>query len=165
MKTTVIIRHLLTISVLALLASCASVPMAPPEQDAASKTFTAPPSNRAGVYVFRNSSFGSALKKTVFIDGIAIGETARYVFLHREIEPGKHTLSTESEFSNNDLVFEASGGNNYFFRQYIKFGVIVGGAKLETVNEEKGKKGVLACKEALGFTSVPASAKKTTPKQ
>jgi hypothetical protein len=37
-------------------------------------------------------------------------------------------------------MFEA--GKNYFIRQYIKMGVFVGGAGLEQVPEEQGKKDI-----------------------
>jgi hypothetical protein len=37
---------------------------------------------------------------------------------------------------------------NYFVRQYVKLGVFVGGANLEVVPAEEGKKGVLECELA-----------------
>lgn len=52
--------------------------------------------------------------------------------------------STESEFSENAFKFVAEAGLNYFIRQYIKMGVFVGGANLEIVSKEEGKKGVLS---------------------
>jgi Protein of unknown function (DUF2846) len=145
------IKSFILASMLALSASCASVPMASAEQDAASKTFAEPAAGKAGLYVYRRDAFvGQALKKDVFIDGVLIGETASGVFFHRPISPGSHTLSTESEFSANDLEFIAEPRMNYFFEQYIKMGVFVGGANLMAMDEEAGKKGVLECMEALG---------------
>jgi hypothetical protein len=127
----------------ALLSGCASVPMAPVEQDAALKTFSKPASDKAGLYVFRNTFVGQALKKTVSLDGSVIGETANKVYFYREISPGQHTLSTESEFSDNEVTFLAESETNYFAEQYIKLGVFVGGANVQIVSEEDGKKGVL----------------------
>jgi hypothetical protein len=141
-------RSLLLIATLAVLTGCASVPMAPKEQDAASKTFSAPADNMAGVYIYRNSFAGKALKKTLFIDDVAIGKTANAVYFHREVTPGEHTLATESEFGNNVLKFNAEAGKNYFFQQYIKMGVFVGGSGLQAVSEEEGKENVLQCNEA-----------------
>ena len=72
-----------------------------------------------------------------------IGENAPDVFFYEEVEGDKfHTISTESEFSPNDLIVKVKSGMRYFIRQYIKFGVFVGGAALELVDEEKGKKEV-----------------------
>lgn len=135
---------------LALLAGCASVPMATPEDDAASKTFAAPPDGKAGLYVFRNTWVGQAVRKTIYLDGAPIGETANEVFLHCFVAPGRHKLSTESEFSNNDVEWTADAGQNYFFRNYIKMGLFVAGANLEQVTAEVGKENVLQCKRALG---------------
>lgn len=127
----------------ALLSGCASVPMAPVERDASLKTFTQPTEGKAGLYIFRNTFAGQALKKTISIDGSVIGETANKVYFFREISPGEHTLSTESEFGNNSLNFTAESGENYYVEQYIKVGVFVGGANLRMVSEEEGKQKVL----------------------
>lgn len=135
---------LLAIGFLAMV-GCASVPMASNEEDAAAKQFTAPPSDKAGVYVYRNSFVGQALKKSLTLDGTLLGETVNKTYFYKSVAPGSHTLSTESEFGNNSIVFEAVGGKNYYARQYIKIGVFVGGANLELVGEEEGRKEVLEC--------------------
>lgn len=54
----------------------------------------------------------------------------------------EHKVSTESEFSPNDLLVNTESGKNYFVQQYIKLGVFVGGAGLELIDEEEGKKEV-----------------------
>lgn len=139
---------LLTLVVSTYLTGCASVPMASVERDHERKEFAIPPQETAGLYIYRNSSFGGALKKTVFVDGVVVGETAPMTYFYMDVKPGIHVLSTESEFSNNDLELNTQGGKNYFVRQYIKFGVFVHGANLELVPEEEGKQGVLECKLA-----------------
>jgi hypothetical protein len=140
------------------LAGCASVPMTSNELDTQAKTFAPPPADQAGLYVFRNSAFGAALSKTVSIDGVVIGKTAKDVYFYRLIAPGEHTLSTESEFGDNFLTLRAEAGKNHFVRQYIKMGVFIGGSNLEIVSEEDCKKGVLECKRAQPMAPVPAPA-------
>lgn len=149
MKTTVSLRSLMLIAALALLTGCASVPMAPKEQDATSKTFKAPSANMAGVYIYRNSFVGKALTKRLSIDGVLIGETANGVYFHREVTPGEHTLTTQAEFGDNELKFNAQAGKNYFFQQYIKMGTFKGSAGIQAVSEEEGKQNVLQCSEAM----------------
>lgn len=138
----------LSMAGLSILSGCATVPLAPAEEDTARKTFSAPPQGSTGLYIYGNSTFGGALKKSVYIDGELIGESAPLTYFYREISPGEHRLSTESEFGENDLLINTEAGQNYFVRQYIKMGVFVGGANLELVTEEAGKKGVLECKLA-----------------
>ena len=133
------------ISSAVLLFGCASVKMAPKEIDSALKNFTPPPSDKAGLYIYRNSAVGSALTKEVYVDSVLIGETANKVFFYVKISPGVHTLSTESEFSENSITFQADGGKNYFAEQYIKMGIFFGGANIEMVDEEVGMKEVLEC--------------------
>ena len=140
------LRSLLCTASLAglLLASgCASVPMASATQDAALKKFASPTADKAGLYVYRNSFVGQALKKNVYVDGEYLGESANKVYFYKEVTPGQHNLSTESEFSDNAISFLAQGGNNYFAEQYIKMGVFVGGANVKMVSEAEGKKNVL----------------------
>jgi len=132
----------------AFMTGCASVPMASPDQDMTMKKFDLPADGKSGVYVYRDSFVGQALKKSLYIDGKLIGETANKVYFFKEVEPGEHTLSTESEFSNNDLKFTAESGKNYFFEQYIKMGAFVGGANVKAVSESEGKAGVSQCKLA-----------------
>jgi hypothetical protein len=127
---------------IALLSGCASVPMESPEQDKALKAFPTPPQDKAGLYVFRDSSLGPILKKTVTLDNQVIGETAINTYFYREISPGPHVLATESEFGENTLNLTAEAGKNLFVRQYIKMGVFVGGANLEQVSDSEGRKGV-----------------------
>ena len=126
-----------------LFAGCASVPMEGMEETSIAKKFNPPVEGNSGLYIYRNSFVGQALKKDVWVDGKCIGESAPYVFFYKEVEGDKsYKISTESEFSPNDLLIKVKSGIHYFIRQYIKLGVFVGGAGLELVNEEKGKKDV-----------------------
>lgn len=146
-------KHLLVgaIIVVSLLAGCASVPMAPMEQDIALKAFSQPAANMAGLYIYRNSFIGQALKKNIYVDGVFLGETANKTYFYKEITPGQHQISTGSEFSDNAITFQAEGGKNYFARQYIKVGLFVGGADLEMVSEQEGMEEVRKCNLARKY--------------
>lgn len=121
-------------------AGCASVPMESNEKSMLAKEFNSPPDDKSGLYIYRSGSFGGALKKDIWVDETCIGESAPNVFFYTEVECNKeHKLSTESEFSPNDLVVKTECGKNHFFSQYIKMGVFVGGANIKQVNETKGK--------------------------
>jgi hypothetical protein len=144
------------------LAGCASVPMASKEQDTALKSFNTPAKDKSGVYIYRNSSYGSALKKKLTIDETVIGESAMNVYFYHVVEPGKHKISTESEFGDNHIDLTTEGGKNYFVEQYIKMGVFVGGSNLKTATEAEGKKGVLACSLAASNNAIIPSVASTT---
>ena len=137
-------KVLTTIAVTALLATgCTSVPMEPKEKSELAKQYNSPSEGKAGLYVYRSGSFGGALKKDVWLNGKCVGETAPNIFFYEEVEGNsEHKLSTESEFSPNDLLVKTESGKNYFVSQFIKMGVFVGGAGVELVDEEKGKKQV-----------------------
>ncbi len=130
----------ITAVMVSFLTGCASVPMENKEQSESAKKFTSPADGNAGLYIYRSGSFGGALKKDIWVNGKCIGESAPNVFFYEEVPAGKeHKISTESEFSPNDLIIKAEVGKHYFIQQYIKMGVFVGGAGVELVAEEKGK--------------------------
>lgn len=123
-----------------LLVGCASVPMESADKTAAAKQFPAPSEGKAGLYLYRYGSFGAALKKDIWLDGKCVGETARNTFFYEEVEAGvEHKISTESEFSPNDLVLKTESGKLYFIQQYIKFGLVVGGAGVKLTDEAVAK--------------------------
>ena len=123
-----------------LISGCASVEMASKAESAKAKEFNPPSQGTAGVYIYRDSFVGKALKKDVWIDGKCIGESAPDVFFYTEVEGGKnHKVDTESEFSPNTLELMFDSGKKYFIRQFIKIGVFVGGAGLEQVPDAQGK--------------------------
>ena len=127
-----------------LFAGCASVPTEQVEVSNVLKQVKAPSANNAGLYIYRsNSMVGGALKKDVWVDDECIGETARGTFFYHEVLGNiQHKVSTESEFSPNDLMIDTKAGNNYFVKQYIKPGLIVGGAGLKLVTEAEGKQAI-----------------------
>ena len=127
---------------------CASVPMASLDRDTQLKKFNPPPANKSALYVYRDSFIGQALKKTVYLDKKILGETANKVYFYKLINPGSHLIATSSEFGQNGLKFNAAPGKNYFVKQYIKPGLIVGGSNVALVDETVGKNAVLRCKLA-----------------
>ncbi len=135
-----LIKTTAALALLAIMTGCASVNMAPQQESTAAKEFTYPDGGKAGVYVFRKDSpFGAALKKDIWINGECIGESARGVFFYHQVEGGKeHEIATESEFSPNTMALFAEAGNNYFVEQYIRMGAFVGGANLRQHDEESG---------------------------
>lgn len=137
------INATVTLVALALLTGCASVSMEGKDKSDAAKKFAQPTAGAAGVYIYRSGNFGAALKKDLWINGKCVGESAPNVFFYQEVKgDAEHTLSTASEFSPNDLVLKVVSGALYFVRQYIKLGVFVGGANLEVVSAEDGKREV-----------------------
>ena len=136
-------RWFLLVPILVIVSGCASVPLETAQINKVAKQFDPPSDGKAGLYIYRNTFYGGAAHTDVMVDGHCIGSSAPYVFFYEEVEGDKsHKVSTESEFSPNDLIVKVKSGMHYFIRQYIKFGVFVGGAGLELVDEEKGKKEV-----------------------
>ena len=140
---------------LAIMTGCtAQVPLHNMDYEAVTKEYQAPREGKAGLYIYRKDGYiGQALHKDIYVDGICLGETAPGVFFYKEVEGDQdHVISTESEFSPNDLKVFTKSGQNYFIEQIIKLGVFVGGSRLEQVDETKGKTMVNACRQAIPGT-------------
>ena len=136
-----LMKATVTIVLFSLMTGCASVNMAPQQQSTTAKQFAAPDEGKAGIYVFRkDSSYGAALKKDIWIDGKCLGQSARGVFFYRQVEGDReHEIATASEFSPNAITLTTKAGRNYYVQQYIKMGVFSGGASLRQHNDASGK--------------------------
>jgi hypothetical protein len=144
-----------------LFTGCASVKMESKEASQKAKEFGQPSAGQSGLYIYRDSFVGKALKKDIWVDGKCVGESAPDVFFRTEVEGNQnHTVATESEFSPNTVSLFTEAGRNYFVRQYIKLGAFVGGADLEIIPEEQGKAAVAKLDMATPGTCSDAAAKK-----
>lgn len=127
-----------------LLTGCASVPMAPLDQDAKAKDFLPAP-NRASLYIYRNESIGAAIPMTVSVNGKALGQTAAQTYFRLNIMPGKYNLESHAEnVSSFSLLVEA--GKNYFVWQEVKMGMWMARSLLQQVDEATGRAGVTESK-------------------
>lgn len=133
-------KLLLLVLVSYLSVGCTSVPMESTNITNTAKSFAPPTNGNSALYIYRSGSFGGALKKDIWVDGKCIGESAPNVFFYEEVKGNvEHKISTESEFSPNDLVIKTQSGKNYFIQQYIKMGLFVGGAGVRVVDKIKGR--------------------------
>ncbi len=132
-----------------LFAGCATTPMESIEKTTLAQEFNSPSEGNSGLYIYRSGTFAGGLKKKVWVNGKCIGQTAPNVFFYEEVEGDReYNISTQSEFSPNDLLIKVKSGMLYFIRQYMKIGVFSAGADIELVDELEGKKAVKNLKMA-----------------
>ena len=127
-----------------LVGGCASVPMATPEQDAAARTFSVKP-GKANIYVYRNETFGAAIKMAIVLDGKLMADTAANTYMVLEVAPGAHTVISKTE-NEPSVTVNAVAGRNYFLWQEVKMGAFAARSELHQVDEATGKQGVAECK-------------------
>ena len=143
MKTLMITAALAT-----ALGGCASVSMGEPAQDAARKQFTAPPPDKAAIYVYRNEMIGTAVKMDVSIDGQPIGQTVPKTYLYAEVSPGRHTITSSAENTDTVEVNLRPGALAYIWQE-IKMGLLSARNQLHVVSEPEGQRGVRESKLAV----------------
>jgi hypothetical protein len=140
------LNRLLILVSLLLLSACASVPMGDSQKDAKHKTFSASP-NAAGVYIYRNESFGAAIRMDVLVDGQTIGQSAAKTYFYVDLPPGRHNFTSKSENDDN-LTLDLAAGRLYYIWQEVKMGILYARTKLNLMTETEGKAGVLECQLA-----------------
>jgi hypothetical protein len=129
----------------AILAGCASVPMASADADAKAKTFIAPANGQATVYIYRNETMGSAIKMPLLLDNMSIGDTGPHTYALREVSPGTHTIVSKTE-KDVSLDIDAESGRTYYIWQEVKMGAFAARSALHLVDEKTGQNAVKECK-------------------
>jgi hypothetical protein len=121
--------------------------MASMEQDAAAKTFQAPP-DKSRIYLYRNEAMGSAVKIPVTLDGRMAGQTGPKTYFVWDVAPGVHELTCVGETSGK-LSLTTKPGQAYYVWQEMKMGMWAASCALNEMDVEAGQKGVGQCKLAL----------------
>lgn len=77
----------------ALLAGCASVPMAGPTADAEGKRFDPPAPGQSVLYLYRSSLLGPEVAFALADNGRPIGTLANKTWIRLEASPGQHVIT------------------------------------------------------------------------
>jgi hypothetical protein len=127
-----------------LMSACASVPMATMEEDTNAKKFEVS-SDQSRIYVYRNETFGGAIKIAVTLDGKMMGQTAPNTYFMWDVAPGDHTISCIGE---NVIEFDLSTrpGTSHFVWREMKMGMWSAGCALHEVDAATGKAAVMDTK-------------------
>lgn len=147
MKGMMVKKLLIGFSVLLVLFFTGCAPSSSPEPKAPSTKDTQIKSfktdyKKATLYLCRNSFVGSIEDIPVFVDGNLLGETHAYSYFHLKMKPGKHTIVSKAYSKTSTLPLDMKPNTNYFIIQQPKFS----GVDLEIVDNEEGKKCVMATK-------------------
>ena len=126
---------------LLLLSACASVPMAPLDQDTKAKDFSSIP-GKASLYIYRNEIFGAAIPMTVSVNGRALGQTAARTYFRLNLTPGKYNVESHAE-NVSSLPLTTEAGKNYFIWQEVKMGIWMPRSLLQQTDETTGRAGVM----------------------
>lgn len=130
------------------LSACASVPMATEDEDARAKQ-AAVPSGKSLIYLYRNETFGAAVKLNVTLDGRDAGETASKTYFMWTVNPGQHNIVSKGE-NNATLAVDTKPGQRYYVWQEVKMGMWQPRSNLHVVDEATGREAVKECKLIKG---------------
>jgi len=132
---------LLALLLVVSISGCASVPMAPLSEDTQAKKFEHT-QGKSTVYVYRNETFGAAIKVTVAADDKMLGQTAPYTYYLLRLEPGLHKFSCYAENTENFSI-STKPDQLYFIRQEMKMGMWAARCAIYEATTEEGKAAIL----------------------
>jgi Protein of unknown function (DUF2846) len=93
--------------------------------------------SKATVYVYRYKQFvGSALAPSIYCDGAELARMENGRYFTANLEPGKHTFTSNDKQSGIDLDLKA--GDEYFMRVELAAGFAKGHGRLVLVAREQG---------------------------
>jgi uncharacterized protein YceK len=131
------------LAVALLVSGCANVQKASKADSEQAKTF-APVGDKAVLYIYRDESFGSAIKMPVSVDGVMVGETGPKSFLQLTVAPGHHTIMSHTE-TNPTVDIDAKAGQSYYVWQEVKMGMWAARSLLHIMSTSEGQAGVRKC--------------------
>ena len=139
-------RWIACIALAAAATGCATTQMASSEEDAEAKRFTVP-EGKGRIYVYRNETFGGAIKIALALDGKMMGSTAPKTYFAWDVSPGKHEITCIGE-DNIKLSVNAPSGRAVYVWQEMKMGTWSAGCALNLVDGTRGRAGVMESKRA-----------------
>ncbi|MET3107220.1 hypothetical protein AAKU58_002046 [Oxalobacteraceae bacterium GrIS 1.18] len=130
------------------LTGCASVPMAPADQDVKAKQFS-PLENKAALYVYRNDSMAGTIPITVAVNGQTLGEAVSKSYFELNLLPGTYALTSYeknesglSKTNDANLAMTVEAGKIYFVHLDVGAGLLFAHSSLQQVDAITGQAGV-----------------------
>jgi hypothetical protein len=124
-----------------ILSNCASGPT----YAEALKTMPPIPKGKGRVFVYRDSSFGAAVRPKVRIDDQPVGSSVAKGFIFSDQAPGQHVVSLVTEWKHKDTVSVADGQPS-FVRTHVTPGALVGHVIPTAVSRSEGESEIQNCK-------------------
>jgi hypothetical protein len=140
-------RLMIVLAALLLATGCASVPMAPPDEDAAGKRFEPAPAGQAVLYVFRESVYGGAFSMPVMVGPRPLGNLAADTWFRVVLEPGSYEVRCNMETSASVPV-QLSGGETRYVEAAIRFGLATPRCAMTEVNAATARTAILSGRRA-----------------
>jgi hypothetical protein len=120
---------------------CASMPKGDPQKDAALAKFLGKP-EVAGVYIYCDEWMGAVFFTNVEVDGAPLGQISSHTYLHTEVPPGRHTV-TSTAVNADTVEFDAEAGKIVYIWQEKKWGFRpLPDVKLHVMSEVDGQQGI-----------------------
>jgi hypothetical protein len=143
-------RPYLSFAIVALacfITGCATpTPSATSDMDARPKSSTvAQDTDKANLYLYRDPKIRVPVTTKLSVNGKVVEATIRTQCGHWEVNPGTYDIRSDSESASTVHII-AEAGKSYYVWQEVKVGATLDATnELHVVDEDTGRRGVLAC--------------------
>ncbi|QWT18946.1 DUF2846 domain-containing protein [Bacillus sp. NP157] len=140
-------KHFAATAALAIaftLAGCAPVHRVDRATSDKAKVFV-PLTDKAVVYIYRNTILGAAISLGIDVDQTTVGSTGPDSFFKLALAPGKHTITSRGE-NTATLDIDVKAGQRYYVWQDVKIGFFIARTGLHQVSDAEGEKEVRSLK-------------------
>ena len=138
MKT--ILKFLAVISFAVMVTGCASGPKFSEVKD----SFGNINAQQGRIFMYRNTTFGAALKPKIKINGESIGKTVANGFTFVDLKPGNYEIMTSTEVDRS-LLLTLGKGQTRYVKFNVSMGFLVGHVYPTLVETAVGEKEIKAC--------------------
>jgi hypothetical protein len=130
------------------LGACASVPLAPSEQDVVGKQFAPPTEGQVALYIYREGVFGSAVVLPVSVGRRAIGALAANTWFLVDVPPGSYDVRCTGGENIDSRTVQLAPGETRYVEAAVRPGLFASRCAVFEVAPVTGQKAILAGKRA-----------------
>jgi len=138
-------KKILTLTIIAGLASLFAGCASGPEYTAAAKSIPPLSPDQGRIYIYRTTVLGAALQPTIKINDQAVGDSKAEGFLYVDEPPGEYKIVTSTEVTRT-LSLTLEKGQTRYVRCNVSMGFFVGHVYPELVDNAIGEKEIMSCK-------------------
>lgn len=141
-------RKLFSLAGALLLGACASVPMAPPADDAAGKRFDPPAPGEAALYFVRPGGTAPQALVPLSVGQRQVGALPPYTYLRVDVPPGRYDVRCTTPEASAAIQISLQAGETKYIDTGVRIGLMSPRCAVEEIDPERGRGAVMGAQRA-----------------
>lgn len=137
-----------TLAIVLSAGACASVPMAPADQDVSGKRFAPPATGEAALYFVRPSGTGPQALVPLSVGQRQVGALPPYAYMRVDLPAGRYDVRCTTPEASASTEVTLGPGEIRFIEAGVRIGLMTPRCAVEEITSETGRSAVLAGQRA-----------------